>query len=167
MDVRNTSKTSPPAPKRLHRPAWERRLPCEFKILATLSDNSLTINVELESTDSGVKHRTYALVDCGTTALFINKDYVRKNEIPTQKLIEAIPVFNVDGTLNVAGMICEVAEVILQYNDHSERAVFAVMKPGGYTMILGYTWLCKHNPQIDWQSKQITMSRCLQHCLTC
>ena len=40
-------------------------------------------------------------------------------------------------------------------------------KLGRHTAILGYTWLRKHNPQIDWQNKMITMSRCLQQCLTC
>ena len=63
-------------------------------------------------------------------------------------------------------MIREV-EVILRYDDHSKRTLFAVTKLSGRTTLLGYTWLCKHNPQIDWQNKTITMSRCLQQCLTC
>ena len=64
-------------------------------------------------------------------------------------------------------MIRKVVEVILRCNDHSERMLFAVTKLGGHTTLLGYTWLHKHNPQIDWQNKTITMSRCLQQCLTC
>ena len=125
------------------------------------------IDIELESTDSGVKHRTSTLVDCGATSLFIDEDYIRKNEIPTWTLNKAIPVFNVDGTSNEAGMIREVVKVILRYNDHSERTLFAVTKLGGFTTILRYTWLRKHNPQIDWQNKTIAMSRCPQQCLTC
>ena len=76
IDMRNNSEPSPAALKRLHHPAWERRLLCEFKISATPSDNSLAIDIKLESTDSGVKRRTSALVDCGTTALFIDEDYI-------------------------------------------------------------------------------------------
>ena len=122
--------------------------------MATPSKNSLAIDIELKSTDSGVKCRTSALVDCSATGLFIDEDYIRKNEIPTRKLIEAIPVFNVDGTSNDAGMIREVAEVILRYNEHSEQTVFAVTKLGGYTTILGYTWLRKHNPKSTGKTKR-------------
>jgi hypothetical protein len=99
--------------------------------------------------------------------LFIDEDYVRANEILTQTLVEPIPVFNVDGTLNKAGRICEVVKVILHINNHTEWAVFAVTKLGGYMTILGYTWLHKHNPQIDWHSKEISMLWCPQQCLTC
>ena len=115
----------------------------------------------------GVKCRTSALGNCSATALFIDEDYVRKNEILTRTLNEAIPVFNVNGTSNEAGMVGKVVEAILQYNDHSERMLFAVTKLSGFTTILRYTWLRKHNPQIDWQNKMITMSRCPQQCLTC
>ena len=115
--MRNPPENSPSPPKRLCCPARERRLPREFKISATPSENSLAIDIELESTNSGVKRRTSALVDCGTTGLFINEDYIQKNEIPTRTLIEVIPVFNIDGTSNKAGMICKVVEVILRYND--------------------------------------------------
>ena len=76
IDVRNASETSLPAPKRLRRPAWKQRLLQEFKISATPSENPLAIDIELESTDSGVKHRTSALVDCGTTSLFTDEDYI-------------------------------------------------------------------------------------------
>jgi hypothetical protein len=34
-------------------------------------------------------------------------------------------------------------------------------------MILGFTWLRKHNPEIDWQTKEVRMSRCPLQCSTC
>jgi hypothetical protein len=34
-------------------------------------------------------------------------------------------------------------------------------------MILGYNWLRNHNPEINWQTKDIKMSRCPVHCSTC
>src|SRR3981189_278603 len=34
-------------------------------------------------------------------------------------------------------------------------------------MILGFTWLRKHNPEIDWQTKEVRMSRCPPQCSTC
>src|SRR3979490_3572498 len=34
-------------------------------------------------------------------------------------------------------------------------------------MILGFTWLHEHNPEIDWQTKEVRMSRCPPQCSTC
>jgi hypothetical protein len=34
-------------------------------------------------------------------------------------------------------------------------------------MILGYNWLCNHNPEINWQTKDVKMSWCPQQCSTC
>src|SRR3981189_2955969 len=34
-------------------------------------------------------------------------------------------------------------------------------------MILGFTWLCEHNPEINWQTKEVRMSRCPPQCSTC
>jgi hypothetical protein len=34
-------------------------------------------------------------------------------------------------------------------------------------MILGFTWLREHNPEIDWQMKEVRMSRCPPQCSTC
>ena len=64
-------------------------------------------------------------------------------------------------------MIREVAQVILRYKDHSERAQLAVTQLGKQTMILGFTWLREHNPEVDWQTKEVRMSRCPARCATC
>jgi len=82
--------------------------------------------VEIESTDNQRKYGVHTLVDSGTTGLFINRKYVKSNQIPTTKLPQPIPVFNVDGTANTEGSISEVAELLLRYNGHSERALFCV-----------------------------------------
>jgi hypothetical protein len=34
-------------------------------------------------------------------------------------------------------------------------------------MILGYNWLCNHNQEIDWQTKDIKMSHGPTQCSTC
>ncbi|EGN95672.1 hypothetical protein SERLA73DRAFT_60278, partial [Serpula lacrymans var. lacrymans S7.3] len=35
---------------------------------------------------------------------------------------------------------------------------------GKINLILGWTWLFKHNPEIDWQTGVVTLSRCPQEC---
>src|SRR3981189_66218 len=160
---------SPPTPKiaRIRLANWERRLPKRFVIATTPSDNSLNINVEIETTDTATKRNTSALVDCGATGLFVDTEYVRSNNIPTRRLTSPIPVYNVDRTENEAGAITEIADVILRYKGHAERTQLAVTSLGKQTMILGFTWLREHNPEIDWQTKEVWMSRCLPQCSTC
>jgi hypothetical protein len=39
-----------------------------------------------------------------------------------------------------------------------------VTQLGKQSMILGFTWLKKHNPKIDFQTQLVKMSRCLPQC---
>jgi hypothetical protein len=64
-------------------------------------------------------------------------------------------------------MIVEIADMILRYDGHSERTQFAVTRLGKQSMMLGYNWLRNHNPEINWQTKDVKMSRCPIQCSTC
>src|SRR3981189_546174 len=167
--VKVVPQPSPPPPKteRIRLANWERRLPKKLIIATTPSDNSLNIDVEIETMDTAMKRNTNAPVDCGATGLFVDTEYVRSNNIPTRRLTTPIPVYNVDGTANEAGAITEIADVILRYKGHAERTQLAVTSLGKQSMILGFTWLCEHNPEIDWQTKEVWMSRCPLQCSTC
>ena len=70
------------------------------------------------------------------------------------------PVYNVDGTPNEVSSITEVVNLILCYKNHSERTTFAVSSLGKQKLILGHSWLWKHNPGIDWITREVKMSRC-------
>jgi hypothetical protein len=41
------------------------------------------------------------------------------------------------------------------------------MSPYKQSLILGYNWLQNHNPEINWQTKDVKMSRCPLQCSTC
>jgi len=97
-------------------PQWERRLPKQPRIgAAEVGPRSLYLRVEVESIETQRKYGVRALVDSGATGLFIDREYVKSNQIPTTKLSVVVPVFNVDGSANTAGSISEVAELILRY----------------------------------------------------
>jgi hypothetical protein len=81
-----------------------------------------------------------------------------------RRMPQPIPVFNVDGTANMEGSISEVAELLLHYNGHSERALFCVTGLGKQNLILGHTWLKDHNPEVDWRTGKVEMSRCSPRC---
>src|SRR3981189_3538525 len=100
--VKVVPQLSPPPPKiaQIRLANWERRLPKRFVIAMTPSDNSLNIDVEIETTDTAMEHNTSALVDCGTTGLFVDTEYVRLNNISTHRLTSPILIYNIDGTAN-------------------------------------------------------------------
>jgi hypothetical protein len=98
---------------------------------------SLAVEVEIESTDSAVRRCTQALIDCGATGCFIDIEWAKLNSIPMRPLTKPIPIYNVDGTTNDAGMITDIADVILCYEKHSERTQLAVTRLGKQSLILG------------------------------
>jgi predicted aspartyl protease len=119
---------------------------------------SLAVDVEIELTDTAVKRCTQALIDCGATGCFIDIKWAKLNNIPTRPLTNPIPVYNVDSTANNTGAIIHIADVILRYENHSERTQLVVTRLGKQSLILGYNWLCNHNLKINWQTKDVKMS---------
>ena len=72
--------------------------------------------IHLKTTDTMEETSTEAMVDTGTTGDFIDQDFVARAKLPTRKLSQPIPVYNVDGTLNEAGSIREVVNMIMTYD---------------------------------------------------
>jgi len=107
---------------------------------------------------------TEAMVDTGATGDFIDQDFVTRAKLLTRKLSQPIPVYNVDGMLNEAGSICKVVDMIMTYDQHSEHILLVVTHLGKQSMILGFTWLDKHNPEIDFHARSVKMNRCLLRC---
>ena len=142
-------------------PKWEKLLSKRFIITATEGNpTSLKLKVEIETTDTAEKKSVSVLVDCGATGEFIDRHYAKSSCFNLVKLTQPIPVYNVDGTLNEAGSIMEVVNLILHYDNHSERTTFTVCGLGKQKLILGHSWLWNHNPEIDWVTQNVKMSRC-------
>ena len=76
--------------------------------------------LQIQTVGSNTPMLISTLIDSGATGQFIDIDYVQSKNICTQCLPQAIPVYNVDRTLNKAGYITEVVDLIAQYGDHLE-----------------------------------------------
>ena len=73
-------------------------------------------------------------------------------------------MLNVDGTRNQAGDITHFVSVIIKIGKHAEKLWCAITCLGKTLLILGHTWLRKHNPDVDWSSGKITLNKCPQEC---
>jgi len=104
------------------------------------------------------------LINPGVTGKFTNINYVWLNNLHTQHLPRAIPIYNGEGTLNEAGYITKVVDLIFQYKGHSEKTTFHVMGIGQMTIILSHMWLMEHNPEINCCTGNVSMTQCHSSC---
>jgi len=77
-------------------------------------------------------------------------DFMEWAKLLTCQLSQLIPVYNVDRTLNKAGSIDKVIDVVMTYDGNSEHILLVVTQLGKQSMILGFTWLKKHNLEISF-----------------
>ena len=55
-------------------------------------------------------------------------------------------------------------ECNLYYKDHVERMRIDVYDLGKTEVILGMPWLVAHNPEINWETGEVKMTRCPPLC---
>jgi hypothetical protein len=132
-------------------------------IQAQTTDHT-SIKVELIKQDVREGSEADGMVDSGATDEFVDEGFVEERKFPRVKLDRAIPVYNVDGTPNILGSISEKCELTMRYGDHYETIRLYITKLGKKKIILGHTWLTKHNPEIDWVTGDIKMTRCQEEC---
>lgn len=95
---------------------------------------------------------TYALLDCGATSVFMDVNFARTQLEGTPLTTKAIPrrVHVIDGRPISSGNITQEVTLAMSMDGHHEKVTFDLCALGKYPIILGMTWLRKHNPKVDW-----------------
>jgi hypothetical protein len=104
------------------------------------------------------------LLDSGCTHSTINQSVVDKYNLTTIPLAKPMGVRNADGSTNIAGLITHVVQVQLEIKGHKERLQLSVSNLGEDDLFLGYDWLLRHNPDVDWTKKTLAFTRCEAEC---
>ena len=97
------------------------------------------------------------MVDSGATALFINKRFVKQNNMEMHPLRNPIVLDNIDGAINKAGSLTHFVRLTLTIGSHTDTHDFLVTDLGPENLILGLPWLKKVNPVIDWESGEMEL----------
>jgi len=118
----------------------------------------LNIGVEKIDTHEGVVIK--ALLDSGATGMFMDRQTAARHRFKLQKLERPLVVRNVDGTNNSGGAITHQVECNVFYKGHMERMRMDVCGLGKTEVILGMPWLAAHNPEINWETEEVKMTRC-------
>ena len=96
-----------------------------------------------------------ALIDSGSEGEFIDQNFARSLGLKQTALKEPIKVFNVDGTRNKRGTITHYMELDLLVGERIKKLRLYVTGLGKQKVLLGFTWLRKENPDIDWKQRKI------------
>jgi len=105
-----------------------------------------------------------ALLDSGATGLVMSSEFTKKQGFKLKRLERPINVRNVDESLNKEGLIENTVEVNIYYQGHRERMEIDVIGGQKWMVIFGMPWLACHNPEIDWRTGKVKMTRCLKEC---
>jgi hypothetical protein len=105
-----------------------------------------------------------ALLDSSATSCYIDEGFTRAKGLTLESLPCPIPVYNADGSHNKGGPIRTIVKLHLQIADHIEVFTFAVTNTGKTDIIIGYDWLPKHNPSINWRTGHLTFNHCPLTC---
>jgi hypothetical protein len=96
-----------------------------------------------------------ALLDSGATENFLDRRTVARLKLPVKQLKDPRWVYNVDGSNNKAGQITHECQLKLNYGGKELEQRFFVSDLGVDRALLGYPFLRKFNPKIDWTKGQL------------
>ena len=105
-----------------------------------------------------------ALLDSGATGLFMDTTFAREKGFKMERMKNPLLVKNVDRTVNVGGAITHQVECNMFFKRHVERVRMDMCNLGKTEVILGMPWLAAHNLEIDWEKREVKMTRCPPIC---
>jgi len=107
------------------------------------------LNIEVEKVDIYEGVTVKALLDSGTTEIFMDKKMAARHRFRLQKLKRPVTVRNIDGTNNSKRTITYQVEVNIYYKNHVKRMRMDVYDLERTDVILGIPWLQAHNLEIN------------------
>ncbi|KDR74713.1 hypothetical protein GALMADRAFT_24744, partial [Galerina marginata CBS 339.88] len=96
-----------------------------------------------------------ALLDSGAQGKFIDQNFAKQSGFITKPLPRPITTFNIDGTPNKKGTIKSFVTLETEISGRKSKELFLVTGLGKQKLIIGFPWLKKHNPIVDWKAGKL------------
>ena len=122
------------------------------------------MNIGVEKIDMHEGIIIKVLLDSGTMGMFMDRQTVARHRFKLQKLERPIAIRNIDSTNNSRRAITHQVECNVFYKGHMERMRMDVCNLEKTEVILGIPWLAAHNPEINWETGEVKMTRCPPLC---
>ncbi|KAH9263419.1 hypothetical protein BASA83_013212 [Batrachochytrium salamandrivorans] len=113
-----------------------------------------------------ISHVGTFFVDCGADDVFMDSKLAEELKVPLTKLSNPIMLRLADGDSS-STLTHRTVPLQLHIGKHVETVSFYVTSLC-HGLLLGYSWLEKHNPRINWVSRMVDFdsSYCLENCST-
>ena len=111
-----------------------------------------SINIYVNTIDTHQTFKVNALLDSGATGLYVDRNWIEKNDIKTTPLQFPVHAYNADGSPNHSTQEVELRFAI---QGHITKGWFHVVNLNKKAIIIGMSWLRTHNPVIDWESGKL------------
>ena len=119
--------------------------------------SSVYINANLIGTSGEFQGK--ALLDSGATDCFVSRKFVESNQIFRHRLKQDRKIQLATGKSAIR-IQEETEELFMMIGTHKENIKFLVISDLNEEIILGKSWLDKHNPLIDWPEGIVQFERC-------
>ena len=131
--------------------------------------NSLYIYASLTLLGPTIKSlslKTHLLIDSGATRNFVNTRTVQELGIPVETLEKPIQVILIDGKGSSEGDIRHFIRAKLEFDNGitQEETFFLTKIDDNHPWILGYEWLRRRNPLIDWSKPSLQFNQGEEKC---
>src|SRR5215469_1234063 len=130
----------------------------------TTQPRSIDLTTQLTTLDDGWTFTVQSLLDSGCTGSCIDMKFIQSHGINTKKFDFPMYAYNADGTKLSGGPITDYVELWVGLNQHVEILTLAVSDCRWNTVFLGYDWLYRHNPVINWKMGTISLFHCPDYC---
>ena len=137
----------------------QREVKRTFKML-----REVWLNIGVEKMNTHEDIIVKVLLDSSTIGIFMDQKMAVRHRFRLQKLERPIVVRNIDRTNNSAEAITYQVEVNVYYKSYVKRMRMDVCNLGKTDIILGMLWLQVHNPEINWETGEVKMTRCPPLC---
>jgi hypothetical protein len=118
--------------------------------VANILQNSISVPINIGSSKQTVE----ILIDSGAGGLFIDQNFAKNLDI--NYLDKPVKAYDVDGMENKWGTINAYVNLEFTLGEQKFKERFYVIGLGKQKIILGFPWLHKYNPIIDWKKGEIT-----------
>ncbi len=115
----------------------------------------------------GTIYQVGALIDSGAEGDFMDSGLARRLGLPSVALVDPILARTLCGTLLTKITHATKFVTLTLSGNHAEEIRFLLIHSPTAPVVLGHTWLAKHNPHIDWALNLVLgwSSFCLAQCL--
>jgi hypothetical protein len=99
---------------------------------------------------------TVALLDTGAMQSYMSTTFIKQTRVQTRNKQNPYELWNAGGgKVAKEGISKETVPIRIAIQQHNEEASFDVLEMATHDIILGMPWLKKHNPVVDWVTKQL------------